>query len=383
MQQPQQQPPRIQVLNPTVYDTSQQHQQQQQLNNIQTQPPQQQQQYLILSNNNQNVSVNNSAQTIQPINANPSQNANPATTTMTTNSTTTTSSLTNSANLGSELAEKMRTLEQLQAQLRQYQTKILSNVTTTTTTNTSDGQTVNGISTQQLVLTQQQIQAVLSVAEQTQLQKLILQRKTIEAEIQQLKQKQQSAAESTTVVNVNQPTTVQQQPQSTQLTKQQLLQQVTLKLNSLRSSKTITTNNTANGQQQQQLVLTAEEFEQMKKLMEYQTKLRSEIEAEQQQQQQTTTQQQPQTTTIKLNELSLAEKHKLNELFKNQIEQLKTAISNFNRPGVSSLAEPSSSQQQQLKDRYVALVKKQSEIQALINQQEKQQLQQSPATTIR
>lgn len=159
----------------------------------------------------------------------------------------------------------------------------------------------------------------------------------------------------------------------------QLLQQVTLKLNQLRASKTVTNGTTSDGSQpQQQLVLTAEEFEQMKRLVELQSRLHAEIQQQQQQQQEsttntTTTTTTPQPQTIKLNELNLAEKLKLNELIKNQLEQIKQALSQLaanNNPEQSALV---AQQQQQLKDKYVVLLKKQGELQALIQQQQQQQ----------
>lgn len=159
----------------------------------------------------------------------------------------------------------------------------------------------------------------------------------------------------------------------------QLLQQVTLKLNQLRASKTVTNGTTSDGSQpQQQLVLTAEEFEQMKRLVELQSRLHAEIQQQQQQESTTnttTTTTTPQTQTIKLNELNLAEKLKLNELIKNQLEQIKQALTQLaanNNPEQSALV---AQQQQQLKDKYVVLLKKQGELQALIQQQQQQQTQ--------
>lgn len=160
----------------------------------------------------------------------------------------------------------------------------------------------------------------------------------------------------------------------------QLLQQVTLKLNQLRASKTVTNGTTSDGSQpQQQLVLTAEEFEQMKRLVELQSRLHAEIQQQQQQESTTTTTTTttPQTQTIKLNELNLAEKLKLNELIKNQLEQIKQALAQLaanNNPEQSALV---AQQQQQLKDKYVVLLKKQGELQALIQQQQQQQQQQA------
>lgn len=135
----------------------------------------------------------------------------------------------------------------------------------------------------------------------------------------------------------------------------------------------------------QQLVLTTDEFEQMKRLVELQSKLQAEIQQQQQQQQ---IQQQPEssvatsttTTTIKLNDLSLSEKHKLNEIIKNQLEQIKQALAqlasnNNNNNADSSSSSLAAQQQQQLKEKYLVLLKKQAELQTLIQQQQQQQQQ--------
>jgi hypothetical protein len=187
-----------------------------------------------------------------------------------------------------------------------------------------------------------------------------------------------------------------QQPQSPQLntvgtkmTKQDLLEQCTQKLNQLRSLKTVITTN-SDGQPQQQLILTQIEFDQMKKLMELQSQLQSQIQSEQQLQQQQQ-QQQSQTlntitasnnstsvgtisintsngTPIKLNELSLSDKYKLNEIIKGQLQQIQNNNNNNSSP----------IDQQQNKDKYIMLFKKQAEIQSLINQHEKQLVQGQP-----
>lgn len=73
----------------------------------------------------------------------------------------------------------MKQLEQVQSQLRQFQTKIVSQL------NLNNGEQ----QPQQLVLTQQQIQSVLSPAEQSTLARLIQQKKQFEAEVQTLKHK--------------------------------------------------------------------------------------------------------------------------------------------------------------------------------------------------
>ena len=108
--------------------------------------------------------------------------SNPVTSTLITSSgtTTTTNSInSNSSSVGVEIAEKMKQLEQVQSQLRQFQTKIVSQL------NLNNGEQ----QPQQLVLTQQQIQSVLSPAEQSTLARLIQQKKQFEAEVQTLKHK--------------------------------------------------------------------------------------------------------------------------------------------------------------------------------------------------
>ena len=173
-------------------------------------------------------------------------------------------------------------------------------------------------------------------------------------------------------------------------TKQDLLDQCTQKLNQLRSLKTVITTN-SDGQPQQQLVLTQNEFEQMKKLMELQSQLQNQIQNELQQQQQsqiavnspivnssrtsnlsagnsssgsaagTISISSSNGTPIKLNELSLNDKYKLNEIIKNQLQQIQNSTNNAT----------SSIDQQQNKEKYIMLFKKQAEIQSLINQHEK------------
>jgi hypothetical protein len=66
-----------------------------------------------------------------------------------------------------------------------------------------------------------------------------------------------------------------QQNQANPLTKLQLYQQVLIKLNTFKNSKTVTIAGEAGGQQQ--LQLTTEEFEQLKKLLELQNQLQSEL----------------------------------------------------------------------------------------------------------
>ena len=76
------------------------------------------------------------------------------------------------SSLGAEITDRMKLLEQIQTQLKTFHTKLTNNTNSTTTT-----------------FTQQQIQSMLSQDEQNLLQKLILQRKTVQSEIQLLQQK--------------------------------------------------------------------------------------------------------------------------------------------------------------------------------------------------
>lgn len=64
--------------------------------------------------------------------------------------------------------------------------------------------------------------------------------------------------------------------------------------------------------------------------------------------------------------MSLTEKYKLNDIIKNQIEQIKQSLIKHQELSLSV------QQQQQFKDKYLMLVKKQSEIQSLIDRQEKE-----------
>lgn len=241
--------------------------------------------------------------------------------------------------LAGDIAQKMKQLEQIQSQLKQYQQKIL--LMTSKSQHQQHPQTPT-------VLTQAQIQAVLTNDEQLQLQKLINTKKSVEAEIQQLKQKL-----------MNQETSAQTQAQS----KQQLLNQVNQKLNALRSSKTVTVDSNTG---QQQLVLTHEEFDQMKKLIDLQNSLQNELKSEQKPSMQAP---QPQiTTTLNLNELSLNEKLKLSDLIKNQIEQIKQNMPSQTNKDI----------QQQLKEKYILLIKKQSELQSLIDKEKESGAKQTP-----
>lgn len=242
------------------------------------------------------------------------------------------------ASMAGDITEKMKQLEQIQSQLKQYQQKILL----------MTGQGQQQQPQTPTVLTQAQIQAVLSTDEQLQLQKLIATKKNVEAEIQQLKQKL-----------MNQDSSGQTQAQS----KLQLLQQVNQKLNALRSSKTVTVDSNTG---QQQLVLTHEEFDQMKKLIDLQNSLQNELKSEQKP---STQGPQPQiTTTLNLNELNLNEKLKLNDLIKNQIDQIKQNITSQTNKDVVT----------QLKEKYILLIKKQAELQSLIDREKESGARQTP-----
>ncbi|CAF0748645.1 unnamed protein product [Brachionus calyciflorus] len=248
----------------------------------------------------------------------------------------------NNQNTTGDLNEKMKQLEQIQTQLKQYQQKILQV--------TNQGQTVT-----QTVLTQAQIQAALTQEEQIQLQKLIVSKKTIESEIQLVKQKNTNLPQTTTITTPATPAPT-QAPTPAQ-NKLQLLQQVTQKLNALKSSKTVTVDS-ATGQQQ--LVLTHEEFDQMKKLIDLQNSLQNELKSTSTEQQKSPATPQPQiTTTINLTQLNLNEKLKLNDLIKNQLEQIKkNLITQTNKDLVESM-----------KEKYNLLVKKQCELQLLIDKE--------------
>lgn len=143
--------------------------------------------------------------------------SNPVTSTLITSSgTTTTNSInSNSSSVGVEIAEKMKQLEQVQSQLRQFQTKIVSQL------NLNNGEQ----QPQQLVLTQQQIQSVLSPAEQSTLARLIQQKKQFEAEVQTLKHKllmsssssSTSSTSSSSSLAVNSTTNLDTQSNSSQV----------------------------------------------------------------------------------------------------------------------------------------------------------------------
>ena len=279
------------------------------------------QQYLILSSNS---NKNTPAKTIQPQNH-------------------------NAASLSTEITEKMKQLELIQNQLKSFQIKLASFTKTDSSANTT-------------TFTQQQIQSVLTSSEQTELQKLIIQRKNVQTEIQQLQQKLLLAPSSINQISntVTIPTSLITNNSSSN--KLQLLQQVTAKINEIKSTKSVAN---PNNPTEQQLVLTQSEFDQMKKLLEFQSQLQNEInslnnnnlqqQTSQQIHQQPQLQQQLPATTIKLSELNLADKQKLNELIKNQIQQLKQNLSN------NKLLNQEAS-----KEKLIALIKKQAEVQTLI-----------------
>jgi hypothetical protein len=173
----------------------------------------------------------------------------------------------------------------------------------------------------------------------------------------------------------------------------QLLQQITLKLNNFKASKTVTDSNTG----QQQLVMTQDEYDQMKRLMEIQNKLQNEIKQEVTNISTTTNNNSTSTnyTTTTNNNISsidsnpstnllvqqtLAEKYKMNEIIKQQLDQIKlklaqsklgTANANTqNQSSINNLSSDSSSEFQNQQQTYVALVKKQTEIQQQIAQLE-------------
>ncbi len=307
---------------------------------------------------------------------------------------TTTSS---TGNFGAEITEKMRQLENIQKQLRAYQVKIAS-------VNPTD---LDKAATQTSYTTHQ-IQSALTPHEQTVLQKLILQRKTVQAEIQSLQQKLLTPA-SSGVVLVSQAssssatTALLGGVAPAGLTKLQLYQQILIKLNNFKNSKTVTMpGSDQQQQQQQQLQLTPDEFEQLKKLLELQNQLQTELALTQAQiatiqanlinanliskpianqtiqivnsssssadkkapeapaavvQQQLS---QATNSGSKINDWSLADKYKVLELIKAELVKLKTSLSALSEGGA---AEVGQQQQQQIKERYMMLVKKQSDIQ--------------------
>lgn len=316
--------------------------------------------------------------------------------------------------------------------------------------------------------TTQQIQQALSVQEQGILQKLIIQRKTVQTEIQILQQKlltpnspapttltnlanttngpmanmtQQSNNQTNTTTTSTSSTTTttpstntmvnqlnagpnqQQQGQPNPLTKLQLYQQILIKLNTFKNSKTVTIPGEMGNQQQ--LQLTTEEFEQLKKLLELQNQLQNELNLTQAQIQTiqtnlmnanliskpianqtiqivnsasaaasgsvqtvganeakkaaetqptiaaatTTTTTSVQINPGKISDWSLAEKHKVLEMIKSELNKLKINLNQLNLKQQQCSASGGPvlqeilNQQQQIKDRYILLVKKQSELQ--------------------
>lgn len=229
------------------------------------------------------------------------------------------------------------------------------------------------------------------------------------------------------VSNVN-ATSSQQQGQPNPLTKLQLYQQILIKLNTFKNSKTVTIQGESGNQQQ--LQLTTEEFEQLKKLLELQNQLQNELNLTQAQIQtiqtnlmnanliskpianqtiqivnsasasasvQTTTNEvkkAAETTALagaaatatstststatatsvqmnagKISDWSMAEKHKVLEMIKTELNKLKINLNQLNlkQQQCSTAGGPVLqeilTQQQQIKDRYILLVKKQSELQ--------------------
>lgn len=235
-------------------------------------------------------------------------------------------------------------------QLRQYHAKILASA------QSDPSQLASSTSSGNIVLTQQQIQAALTQPEQVQLQRLLVQKKAIESEIVQLKQKGAQITQQQTVQQQSTTTT----SASQQLSKLQLLQQITLKLNNLKQAKTQINESTG----QQQLVMTQEEFDQMKKLMELQSKLAAECKAESATTSNTTTTAVSSATSSLQNNLlrqQLQEKQKLLELVKQQLDQVK------HQSQINS-GQMTNDQQQ----KYMVLSKKQLELSTQIAQMEKQ-----------
>lgn len=309
----------------------------------------------------------------------------------------------------------MRQLENIQKQLTVYQVKIAS-------TNVESDPKAS-----QTSYTSQQIQSALTVPEQAILQKLIIQRKTVKTEVQSLQQKLltphinspvikplhiQAPAPAAPTTPIN--TTTSSSTAPTPLTKLQLYQQVLIKLNNFKNSKTVTiqaTGTESKQQQQQQLQLTTDEFDQLKKLLELQNQLQNELNLTTAQIQtiqtnltnanliskpianqtiqiinssSSSTQQQQvikkdTTSTVassvqgvlqpasgKPNEWSLPEKYKVLELVKNEMNKLKINLNQLNvkqEQMGQTVSQEILAQQQQIKERYILLFKKQSEIQ--------------------
>ena len=154
-------------------------------NTTNSQLQQQQQLRPLIANQQQQITndTNNSNQPQYFILSNNSTNLQP----ISTNTTTSTTSL------NTDIPEKMRELELIQNQLRAFQQKLSNDPNNKAKT----------------TLTQQQIQAMLTVNEHSQLQNLLQQKKTVQAEIQRLQQKLLSPATTSTTItdkaNTNQP----------------------------------------------------------------------------------------------------------------------------------------------------------------------------------
>jgi hypothetical protein len=365
-------------------------------NNISTNQPQ----YFILSNNNNNnnnTNTNNNSN-ITSISGNNSIQSNTVLSQQQ-QSINNTNNSTIASTLSVEITEKMRELEIIQNQLRNFQVKLQSN------------ESINNKMT--TTLTQQQIQSVLTPIEHAQLQKLLLQRKTVQNEIQGLQQKL-FLAPSTEKLNISNTTTITTNSNltptqtttnnNTPLTKLQLYQQLIVKLNNFKNSKTATiinnNNNTKDSTQQQkytqELRLTREEFESYKKLIDLQAQLEKELNLTREQiqlihqkliQNDSTTnlllnsniqnetsepsnKNSPTISSVKLSECSLSDKYKILDLIKKQVNTLQTTLNLV----TSEITTPQQQQQhEQMKEKYNILIKKQVELQNLIQIQENEE----------
>ncbi len=324
--------------------------------------------------------------------------------------------LANNTNLNTEISEKMRELEGIQSQLRTFQFKLQS----------SDA--MNNSKSPVTAVTQHQIQSVLSPVEQSQLQKLLLQRKTVQTEIQRLQQKilTPSTAENTiqvqsndsvinnnnnssalTITSTTTPNTIiNNNTNNTPLTKLQLYQQILIKLNNFKNSKLVINNQQQKDISQsktQELRMTPEEFENYKKLLTMQAQLEKELNLTKEQIQSiqqklfqadftissNLNQNQNETpinqafdqnngktssqtfSSIKLSECSLSDKHKILDVIKKQINMLKNTLNSFNSIQPSAINQQQQQQQEQIKEKYIILLKKQTELQNLIDVEER------------
>ena len=343
-------------------------------NTTNSQLQQQQQLRPLIANQQQQQITNDTNNSNQPqyfILSNNSTNLQP----ISTNTTTSTTSL------NTDISEKMRELELIQNQLRAFQQKLSNDPNNKA----------------QTTLTQQQIQAMLTVNEHSQLQNLLQQKKTVQAEIQRLQQKLLSPATTSTTItdkaNTNQPNDLKLtfvNNTNTPLTKLQLYQQLIIKLNNFKNSKTATSTilNNSGQKYSQELRLTPEEFENFKKLTTFQTQLEKELNLTKEQivsihqkliqSNETTTESnepknQSQTlSTLKLSELSLSDKYRILDLVKKQLLTLKTTLTNLSQVKLETTSNQLQ-QQEQLKEKYSLLIKKQTEIQTLIQIQEKEE----------